>query len=87
LKGAHTIDATPQRSEKRVAEAEEPVTVRIRRRAAENAKPEAAEECEAMEPAETPTSPESEEEFSDDREGTYRDRIARSRRRLNTVAG
>ena len=88
LKGTHTVDATPQRTERRHSEAEEPVTARIRRRAAENATPEMAEESKAMEPAETPTLPESEEEeFSYDREGTYQDRIARSRRRLNTVAG
>ena len=35
LGAAHTIEATPQRSGKRRASAEEPVTVRIRRRGQE----------------------------------------------------
>ena len=79
IKGAHTIVATPQRREKRVADAEEPVTVRIRRRAAENVTPDAAVESDTTESPDTPTLPESEdEEFSIDREPTYQDRVARS---------
>ena len=35
LKAAHTIEATPQRTGKRRASAEEPVTARIRRRGQE----------------------------------------------------
>ena len=44
LKAAHTIEATPQRTGKRLSSAEEPVTARIRRRIEAN--PAAASEAE-----------------------------------------
>jgi N12 class adenine-specific DNA methylase len=88
LKGAHTIDATPQRTEKRVTDAAEPVTVRIRRRAAENAMPDAPDEANSPAPAESSPMLESTAcKLSLDPERSYEDRIATERQQCGVRAG
>jgi hypothetical protein len=51
LKAAHTIEATPQRTGKRSASAEEPVTARIRRRAEAGLASDQGKDYDAAEPA------------------------------------
>ena len=82
LKGTHTVDATPQRTERRHSEAEEPVTARIRRRAAENANSDAAGETDTLAPGKT--SPRLEcTKLPNNSERVYQNRIASERQRYD----
>ncbi len=82
LKGTHTIDATPQRTERHHSDAEEPVTARIRRRAAENAQ--VTDESDAPTAAESPSVPEpTARELFVDSEFRHADRVATEHHRHN----
>lgn len=86
LKAANTIEATPQRVERKQAAAEEPITARIRRRQEAHAAPGQADGPDAaMEPASDAES--IKQENSPDTPITFQERIALERQRKSDGEG
>ena len=79
LKAAHTVEATPQRSRQKDSASEEPVTARIRRRQEQNALSGQVPNPDAAPEYEIETLPLSENDSSEDRAMTFRERIIRER--------
>ncbi len=80
LKAANTIDATPQRAQRKQAAAEEPVTARIRRRTEAISASDPAIQPDAASPAGA-TMPPAAAENSPDKPMTFQERMAMERQR------
>ena len=80
LKAANTIEATPQRTERKQAAAEEPVTARIRRRAAASLASKPANDADAASSAGTAQPSAPAQDSSNKAQVTFQERIAMQRR-------
>jgi hypothetical protein len=81
LKATHTIEAAPQRAERKQAAAEEPVTARIRRRTGAASASEPATQPDAVAPGAGAAAPPESGESSPKTPTTFQERIAMERQR------